>query len=121
MDIADVRLKTDDELKKQVTELYKEEMNLRFQQANGQLSNTAQKRLLRRDIARIQTVLNERRKGISYANDDAKAAKPKAKKETAPKKKEKAKAKAAPKKAAKADAKAKDEKPAKKTAAKKKA
>ena len=119
MDIADVRLKTDDELKKQVTELYKEEMNLRFQQANGQLSNTAKKRLLRRDIARIQTVLNERRKGISYANDDAKAAKVKAKKTAAPKKEEKAEA--APKKAAKADAKAKDEKPAKKTAAKKKA
>lgn len=117
MDIADVRLKTDDELKKQVTELYKEEMNLRFQQANGQLNNTAQKRLLRRDIARIQTVLNERRLGISYANDDAKPAK--AKKAAAPKKEEKAKA--APKKAAKADEKAKDEKPAKKTAAKKKA
>lgn len=119
MDIADVRLKTDDELKKQVTELYKEEMNLRFQQANGQLSNTAQKRLLRRDIARIQTVLNERRKGITYANDDAKPAKAKAKKTAAPKKEEKAKV--APKKAAKADVKAKDEKPAKKTAAKKKA
>ncbi|TNE30162.1 MAG: 50S ribosomal protein L29 [Alphaproteobacteria bacterium] len=115
MDIADVRLKTDDELKKQVTELYKEEMNLRFQQANGQLNNTAQKRLLRRDIARIQTVLSERRHGISYANDDAKPAKAKAKKAAAPKKEEKAKA--APKKAAKA----KDEKPAKKTAAKKKA
>lgn len=119
MDIADVRLKTDDELKKQVTELYKEEMNLRFQQANGQLSNTTQKRLLRRDIARIQTVLNERRQGISYANDDAKPAKAKTKKTAAPKKEEKAKA--TPKKAAEADEKAKDEKPAKKTAAKKKA
>jgi len=86
MKIADVRAKTDDELKKQATDLYKEEMNLRFQQANGQLKNTAEMRAVRRTIARVQTVLNERKLGI-VANDvkEKKAAKKAPKKETAKK------------------------------------
>jgi large subunit ribosomal protein L29 len=115
MNIADARLKTDDELKKQMGELYKEEMNLRFQQANGQLKNTAKMRTVRRDIARIRTVMSERRLGIVPVNDDTEAKPAKAKK-AAPKKETKGKeTKAAAKKA--------DEKkkPAKKPAAKKKA
>ncbi|MBO22403.1 MAG: 50S ribosomal protein L29 [Rhodospirillaceae bacterium] len=61
MKAADVRAKTDDELRDQLRDLKKEAFNLRFQQASGQLENTAQMRDVRRDIARVQTVLNERR------------------------------------------------------------
>jgi large subunit ribosomal protein L29 len=52
------RGKTPDELKTQLTELKKEAFNLRFQRASGQLENTARVRQVRRDIARIQTILN---------------------------------------------------------------
>ena len=105
MKIADVRAKTDDELKKQVLDLYKEEMNLRFEHANGQLKDTAKIRRTRRDIARIQTVLTERRLGIEVANDTTKKVATKkttaSKKEkaTTAKKKAPAKKKAAAKKA----------------------
>ncbi|HCP00417.1 MAG TPA: 50S ribosomal protein L29 [Rhodospirillaceae bacterium] len=61
MKAADVRVKTDDELRDQLRDLKKEAFNLRFQQASGQLENTARVRDVRRDIARVQTVLNERR------------------------------------------------------------
>ncbi|MEK9831292.1 MAG: 50S ribosomal protein L29 [Alphaproteobacteria bacterium] len=61
MKAADVRAKTDDELRDQLRDLKKEAFNLRFQQASGQLENTARVRDVRRDIARVQTVLNERR------------------------------------------------------------
>jgi len=60
MKTADVRAKSDDELKDQLIDLRKEAFNLRFQTASGQLENTAQVRSVRRDIARIKTVLNER-------------------------------------------------------------
>ncbi len=89
MKIVDVRTKTDDELKKLVFDLYKEEMNLRFEHANGQLSDTAKIRRTRRDIARIQTVITERRLGIEVANDTVK--KKVATKKTAAPKEEKAK------------------------------
>ena len=61
MKAADVRAKTDDELRDQLRDLKKEAFNLRFQQASGQLENTARVRDVRRHIARVQTVLNERR------------------------------------------------------------
>ena len=57
---ADVRAKTDDELIEQLDTLGRETFNLRFQRANGQLENTARVRQVRRDIARIKTVLGER-------------------------------------------------------------
>ena len=60
MKAQDVRAKTDDELKGQVDELKKEQFNLRFQRASGQLENTARVRQVRRDIARIKTLLSER-------------------------------------------------------------
>ncbi len=60
MKIADVRAKTDDELKTDLANLQKERFNLRFQQASGQLQNTARVRAVRRDIARITTVLSAR-------------------------------------------------------------
>ncbi|HUA53913.1 MAG TPA: 50S ribosomal protein L29 [Candidatus Sulfotelmatobacter sp.] len=60
MKAVDVRLKTDDELKDQLVELKKEQFNLRFQRASGQLENTARVRVVRRDIARIKTILAEK-------------------------------------------------------------
>jgi large subunit ribosomal protein L29 len=59
---GDVRAKTDDELAAELDVLGKEIFNLRFQRANGQLENTARVRQVRRDIARIKTILGERRR-----------------------------------------------------------
>ena len=61
MKIEDIRQKSADELSKEVLDLKKEAFNLRFQRASGQLENTARGREVRRDIARIKTVLHERR------------------------------------------------------------
>jgi large subunit ribosomal protein L29 len=60
MKAADVRAKTDDELTGELEILGKEIFNLRFQRANGQLENTSRVRQVRRNIARIRTVLGER-------------------------------------------------------------
>jgi large subunit ribosomal protein L29 len=65
MRAADVRAKTDDELTGEMDVLGKEIFNLRFQRANGQLENTARVRQVRRDIARIKTILGERRRKAS--------------------------------------------------------
>ncbi|MGX1098229.1 50S ribosomal protein L29 [Amorphus sp. MBR-141] len=62
MKASDVKAKTADELLDQLAKLKKEQFNLRFQRATGQLENTARVRQVRRDIARIKTVLGERRK-----------------------------------------------------------
>ena len=59
---ADLRTRTVDELTEEVDTLGKEIFNLRFQRASGQLENTARVRQVRRDIARIKTVLHERRR-----------------------------------------------------------
>lgn len=56
----DIRAKSADELNDQLLQLKKEQFNLRFQRASGQLENTARVRAVRRDIARIKTVLGER-------------------------------------------------------------
>ena len=60
MKAEDVRAKTEDQLKEQLVSLKKEQFNLRFQQATGQLENTARVRQVRRDIARIQTILRQK-------------------------------------------------------------
>ena len=60
--VADIRLKTEKELETRLADLRKEQFNLRFQRANGQVENTGRIRNLRRDIARIQTVLTEQRR-----------------------------------------------------------
>ena len=65
MKAADVRAKTDDELTGELDVMGKEIFNLRFQRANGQLENTARVRQVRRNIARIKTVLGERRRKAS--------------------------------------------------------
>lgn len=53
--------KTDDEIGEQLLGLKREQFNLRFQKATGQLENTARIRTVRRDIARIKTLLGSRR------------------------------------------------------------
>jgi large subunit ribosomal protein L29 len=58
----DFRAKSADELNSQLSNLKKEQFNLRFRRANGQVENTGRIRVLRRDIARIQTVLTEQRR-----------------------------------------------------------
>jgi large subunit ribosomal protein L29 len=60
MKADDLRTKTADELNDQLLGLKKEQFNLRFQKASGQLENTARVRQVRRDIARIKTILGER-------------------------------------------------------------
>ncbi|GEQ99176.1 50S ribosomal protein L29 [Iodidimonas gelatinilytica] len=56
MKAADFRVKTADELSTELGQLKKEQFNLRFQAASGQLENTARMRQVRRDIARIKTI-----------------------------------------------------------------
>jgi len=63
----DFRAKSVDELGDQLVSMKKEQFNLRFQSANGQAENTGRIRVLRRDIARIQTVLNEQRRAPAKA------------------------------------------------------
>ncbi len=60
MKAEDLRTKTEDELQDQLGQLEKEAFNLRFQTASGQLENTARRRHVRRDIARIKTILTQR-------------------------------------------------------------
>ena len=62
MKAIDVRAQSDDQLAEQLDDLRKEAFNLRFRKASGQLENTARVRELRRDIARIHTILGERRR-----------------------------------------------------------
>ena len=57
--IADVRAKTADELKTMLLDLRKEQFNLRFQRATGQLEAVGRIRAVRRDIARVKTVLGQ--------------------------------------------------------------
>ena len=58
---TDFRTKTPDELQTQLDELSKEQFNLRFQKANGQLENTARVRRVRRDIARTKLIISEKK------------------------------------------------------------
>lgn len=60
MNTADIRGMTDDQLKDELLKLKKEQFNLRFQGASGQLENTARIRQVRRTIARIKTAQTER-------------------------------------------------------------
>ena len=60
MNAQELKTKSPDQLRDQLVALKKEAFNLRFQQASGQLENTARMRAVRRDVARIQTVLNQK-------------------------------------------------------------
>ena len=56
----ELRAKTPDELKSQLIDLKKERFNLRFQAAGGQVENPTRAKLVRREIARIKTVLGQK-------------------------------------------------------------
>lgn len=62
---ADLRQKTDDELLDELRSLKREQLNLRFQRASGQLEATSRVRDVRRGIARINTIMHERRQATA--------------------------------------------------------
>jgi len=59
--LSDLRVMTGDQLDQELLNLKKEQFNLRFQKATGQLENTARVRVIRRDIARIKTLATQQR------------------------------------------------------------
>ena len=59
--ITEIRELTTEELISRLRDLKQESLNLRLQQATGQLENTARRKLVRREVARVQTTLSERR------------------------------------------------------------
>ena len=83
MKAEELRLKTDDQLKADLVSLQKEAFNLRFQRASGQLENTARVRVVRRDIARVETFLRQK---ASVSASVPATAKPAAAKKTVAKK-----------------------------------
>lgn len=65
MKVKEIRAMDDAALRKELQELLREQFNLRMQRGTGQLANTARVHKVRRDIARIRTVMNEsKRKGV---------------------------------------------------------
>jgi large subunit ribosomal protein L29 len=62
---ADLRVLSDDQLSDELLKLKKEQFNLRFQRATGQLENTSRVRVVRRDIARIKTIAAQKRAGAA--------------------------------------------------------
>ena len=77
-----------DQLDDEVLKLKKEQFNLRFQRATGQLENTSRVRVIRRDIARMKTIAGQKRAGMPEPEAKASAA-PKTEKKTRTKKKAK--------------------------------
>jgi large subunit ribosomal protein L29 len=61
MKIGDVRQMSADQLEDEILKLKKEQFNLRFQRATGQLENTSRVRVIRRDIAKMKTVVREKK------------------------------------------------------------
>ena len=68
MAIQEMRARSDEELAGRLLDLKKEQFNLRFQRATGQLENTARVRVVRTEVARIKTVLNERARAAGAAS-----------------------------------------------------
>jgi large subunit ribosomal protein L29 len=66
--LSDIRVMTEDQLNDEALKLKKEQFNLRFQKASGQLQDTARVRVVRRDIARVMTVAAQKR-GAAKAKD----------------------------------------------------
>ncbi len=60
MNAVELREKTPDQLREALASLKKEAFNLRFQQASGAIENTARMRTVRRDVARVKTILNQK-------------------------------------------------------------
>ena len=92
MKAADVRAMTLDQLDDEVLKLKKEQFNLRFQRATGQLENTSRVRVIRRDIARMKTIAGQKRAGMPEPEVKV-AAEPKAPTKTKAKSKTKTKTK----------------------------
>ena len=65
---TDIRAMSDDEMKDKLVELKKEQFNLRFQRATGQMENTARMRQIRRDIARIHTLARDKQAKAASAD-----------------------------------------------------
>jgi large subunit ribosomal protein L29 len=65
MNASELREKTADQLTEELASLKKEAFNLRFQAATGQLENTARMRSVKRDAARVKTILNEKAKAAA--------------------------------------------------------
>jgi large subunit ribosomal protein L29 len=59
--VSDLRVMTPDQLEDEALKLKKEQFNLRFQKASGQLQDTARVRVVRRDIARVKTIAAQKR------------------------------------------------------------
>jgi len=93
MKAADARAMTLDQLDDEVLKLKKEQFNLRFQRATGQLENTSRVRVIRRDIARMKTIAAQKRTGMPEPAPKADAAPAPAKKSKAAKPKAAAKTK----------------------------
>jgi len=107
MKAADARAMTLDQIDDEVLKLKKEQFNLRFQRATGQLENTARVRVIRRDVARLKTIAAQKRAGVPEPVAKIEAA---ASPEKTEKKTKSAKPKAAAKPKAKASAKPKSKK-----------
>ena len=73
MKAADLRDKTPDQLRDQLASLKKEAFNLRFQKATGQLENTARMQVVRRDAARVKTILNQKAAAAASADQKGEA------------------------------------------------
>jgi large subunit ribosomal protein L29 len=86
MKTADLRAKSADELKQSLLDLRKEQFNFRFQKSTGKVEDTSRIRIVRRDIAKIKTLLNEMKSGkkpvVKVAKKAAKAATGSAKKKS---------------------------------------
>lgn len=62
--LSDLKVMTQDQLEDEVLKMKKEQFNLRFQRATGQLENPARVRVVRRDIARVKTIATQKRNAI---------------------------------------------------------
>ncbi|MBZ0147100.1 MAG: 50S ribosomal protein L29 [Pseudorhodoplanes sp.] len=113
MKAADARAMTIDQLDDEVLKLKKEQFNLRFQRATGQLENTARVRLVRRDIARLKTIAIQKRTGHEPVVVAKPAPEPKGPSKRSMKKAPEAKAKAKARASAKPKSEAKSGKRAK--------
>ena len=73
MKAADLRDKTPDQLRESLASLKKEAFNLRFQKATGQMENTSRMQVVRRDAARVKTILNQKAAAAAGADQKAEA------------------------------------------------
>jgi len=69
MDAKELRTKNEVQLKEELQGLLREQFNLRMQKGTGQLSNTARMKSVRRDVARVMTIMNEKKMNEKSAGD----------------------------------------------------